>query len=110
MSDLRLRLDKWLWYTRLCKTRSQAAALCDTGLLRHNGQEVRKPAQLVKIGDVLTVPRGRVLMTVEVLGLGIRRGPYAEASTLYREPDPADRPPIADPAWDRLLADQDDFS
>ena len=84
MTDERLRLDKWLWHTRMCKTRAQAAALCNTGSLQLNGQPVHKPAQVVKIGDLVALLRGPSVVTVEVLGLGTRRGPFAEASALYR--------------------------
>ena len=100
MTDERLRLDKWLWHARMCKTRAQAAALCSTGSLQLNGQPVHKPAQVVKIGDIVIMPRGSALVTFEVLGLGIRRGPFAEASALYRV---LGDEPARQSAWEPLL-------
>ena len=41
---LSLRLDKWLWQARFCKTRSLAARLVADGKVRVNSQRVTKPA------------------------------------------------------------------
>jgi ribosome-associated heat shock protein Hsp15 len=38
-----LRLDKWLWYARFCKTRSLAAKLCSSGRIHLDGAIVQKP-------------------------------------------------------------------
>jgi ribosome-associated heat shock protein Hsp15 len=101
----RIRLDKWLWHARFCKTRSQASALCDTGLIRLNDRVVRKPAQPVKPGDRLDIPRGQFIMTVEIRALGSRRGPSCEAVTLYHEPNPNGRRMLAPADWQPLLDD-----
>ncbi|MFO1060830.1 MAG: RNA-binding S4 domain-containing protein [Dongiaceae bacterium] len=86
-----LRLDKWLWFARFCKSRSQASQLCAGGRLRLDGQLVRKAHQLVRPGAVLTFPLGPHIRVVRVLALGVRRGPPAEARALYEdlEPPPA---------------------
>ena len=105
MTEGRIRLDKWLWHARFCKTRGLAAKLCETGLLRLNHHPVTKPAQLVKPGDRIEVPRGRYFVTIEVLSPGTRRGPASEAASLYREPDPGQRRPIDAMAWDPLLVE-----
>ncbi len=84
-----LRLDKWLWYARLYKTRTLAAKRCDGGRIRVNGNVVDKPHYLIKEGDVLTfVWNGRVRV-LRIAGLGVRRGPASEAQTLYVEIDTA---------------------
>jgi len=49
-----VRIDKFLWCVRLCKTRSQAADLCARGRVRANEREV-KPAYTVVPGDALAV-------------------------------------------------------
>ena len=82
MSDS-LRIDKWLWYARFCKTRSIAQERAATGFIRLNGQRVEKPSATVRVGDVMTLPAGSVVISVRVLALGIRRGPAIEARTLY---------------------------
>ena len=93
-----LRLDKWLWYSRLCKTRTQATALCRSGSVRVNRTPVRKPNHALRPGDVLTFPLGRRIWVVRVVALGERRGPVPEAQALYEDLSPppvprAERPP-----------------
>jgi ribosome-associated heat shock protein Hsp15 len=83
-----LRLDKWLWFARLAKTRSLAAKLCSGGLVTVGGTAVAKAGHLVRRGDVVTVEQGRTVRRVTVLALGERRGPPAEARLLYAEPEP----------------------
>lgn len=82
MSDS-LRIDKWLWHARFCKTRSIAQSKAAAGLIRLNGQRVEKPSATVRVGDVMTLPAGAGVISIKVLALGIRRGPAAEARALY---------------------------
>ncbi len=90
-----LRLDKWLWYARFCKTRTQATALCRSGKVRVNRTPVHKPNHMLQPDDVLTFPRGRRIWVVRVIALGERRGPYREAQALYEDlsPPPAPKTP-----------------
>lgn len=88
MAKGRLRLDKWLWYARFLKTRSQAAKLAGSGSLRLGGAPVTKAAQVVKVGDVLTFPLGAYVRVIRVKALAARRGPAAEAQALYEDLDP----------------------
>ena len=37
----KLRLDKYLWAIRLFKTRTMAAAACDTGKVKFNGLQAK---------------------------------------------------------------------
>ena len=77
------RLDKWLWYSRLLKSRTSAAELVTDGRVRVNRVRVTKSSHAVRSGDVLTVGlRGRVIV-LKVLAPGRRRGPPAEARQLY---------------------------
>ena len=82
MTD-RIRIDKWLWHARFYKTRALAAAAAQSGRVRRNDARVEKAGLEVKIGDILTLPRGREVVVVRVLGCGVRRGPASEAQTLY---------------------------
>ena len=86
------RVDKWLWFARFCKTRGIATRLVESGAVRLNRVPIEKPAQIVKIGDVLTFPQGRAVRVIRVLGPGLRRGPPAEARTLYEDLDPVAPP------------------
>lgn len=77
------RLDKWLWFARMLKSRTLAAQLVADGKVRVNRSRVTKPSQTVRIGDVLTIAlRGRVQI-LKVAATGYRRGPPAEATRLY---------------------------
>lgn len=78
-----IRLDKWLWQARLFKSRTLASKICVGGKVRVGGEVVRKAHYVVRVGDVLTFPRGREIFVVRIEELGARRGPAAEAQTLY---------------------------
>lgn len=86
-----LRLDKWLWMVRFCKTRALAQKLAGKGRIRINGRVVDKPHALVRVGDVLTLPLPGGVKVLELLDLPLRRGPAPEARATYRE-IPEDRP------------------
>ena len=79
-----LRLDKFLWFARIVKTRSFAQAMAERGHLRIDGRPVDRAAAPVRIGNILTFAthRGDV-RTIRVETLPIRRGPPSEASTCY---------------------------
>lgn len=79
------RLDKWLWYARIVKSRSLAAKLIEGGCIRVNRQRVIKAATCVRSGDVLTATLHDRVRVIEIIALGSRRGPAIEAQTLYCE-------------------------
>lgn len=83
--DAGLRLDKWLWFARLAKSRSQAAHLCEARRLRIDGRVIDKPSATVRPGAVLAFTQGDAVRVVRVESLGDRRGPYPEARQLYTE-------------------------
>jgi ribosome-associated heat shock protein Hsp15 len=80
-----LRLDKFLWFARIVKTRALAQQLAEGGRLRLSGRAVDRAHVPVRVGDVLTFAvRGRVRI-LRVDALPTRRGPPAEARALYVE-------------------------
>ena len=85
MTEAGLRLDKWLWYARFCKSRSLASQLCRDGRIRVNRNVVDKPNHTVRPDDVLTFALGRHVRVIRVVALGVRRGPASEAQTLYED-------------------------
>ena len=56
MND-RSRIDNWLWHARFFRSRPLAQAAARSGLVRLNGIRVEKPAQGIRPGDVVTLPR-----------------------------------------------------
>ncbi|PFG64555.1 ribosome-associated heat shock protein Hsp15 [Thioclava sp. ES.031] len=89
----RIRIDKWLWQARFCKTRGLAQELVQGGKARVNGQRIDKPGRAIGPGDVLTLRLGKGqdarICVLRVLDCGTRRGPAVEAQALYAllEPD-----------------------
>ena len=78
-----IRIDKWLWQARFCKTRALAQTRAAAGHIRLNGRRVEKPGTSIRTGDIMTLAsRGRVVV-LRVLALGERRGPAVEAQALY---------------------------
>lgn len=94
----RQRLDKWLWFARVVKTRTLAAKLVSDGHVRVNAQKVDAPAKALSAGDVLTISLERQVRVLKVLAGGERRGPYEEARLLYEDLSP--EPPSKDEAAD----------
>ena len=83
------RIDVWLWRARFYKTRALSAAACEAGHIRleRQGQpvtRVEKAAQGVRPGDRLIFAVGSRVVTLQITGLGERRGPAPEAQSLYR--------------------------
>lgn len=77
------RLDKWLWFARVMKSRTSAAQLIEDGKVRVNRTRATKPSQTVRAGDVLTIALRGGVRILKVLAPGERRGPPAEARLLY---------------------------
>lgn len=109
MSGETLRLDKWLWFARLARTRSLAARLCAAGLVTVGRTAVQKPHHPVRIGDEISLAHGKVRRRLIVAALGERRGPAAEARTLYHEPDPPVKLSETAEPWTPLLAEELSF-
>jgi len=79
-----MRIDKWLWAARFFKTRAIAADAVDGGKVHLNGDRVKR-AKNVRVGDEIQVRQGPYEHRVVVRDLSERRGPAAEAATLYEE-------------------------
>ncbi|HEY8194086.1 MAG TPA: RNA-binding S4 domain-containing protein [Hyphomicrobium sp.] len=83
------RVDQWLWHARITKSRTLAQNLVGRGKVRLNRAKIDKASTLVKAGDVLTVVLGPTVRSLEILAIGVRRGPATEAQLLYRDLTPA---------------------
>ena len=91
------RLDKWLWYARICKSRTQATNLCKSGMVRLNRNLITNPNQRLRVDDVLTFILGQRIRIFRVVALGVRRGPFTEAKGLYEDLSPTIPSPVSEP-------------
>ncbi|OAV54705.1 RNA-binding protein [Rhizobium sp. WYCCWR10014] len=87
-SGSRQRIDKWLFFARMAKSRSLAQSHIQSGHVRINGERCNHPSQMVKPGDriELTLERRDVVLVMRLAGE--RRGPYEEARLLYDDQSP----------------------
>jgi ribosomal 50S subunit-recycling heat shock protein len=89
VTDDACRIDVWLWRARFFKTRTLAAHAVEEGRIRltRAGQDSRldKPSRTVRPGDAVVFALNGRLVAVRIEALGERRGPAAEARTLYSE-------------------------
>ena len=82
-----LRLDKFLWFARIVKTRALAQAMAEEGRLRLNGRVVDKAHAPVRPGDVLSFAHRGEVRVLKIEALPLRRGPASEARMMYSELD-----------------------
>ena len=81
----KIRLDKWLWFARVVKTRAIAQDLASSGHVRINGQRAESAAKAIRIGDVLTIALPSRVRVLKVLDVAERRGQAQVAQALYAE-------------------------
>ena len=99
-----MRIDKWLWFSRLSASRSEAQTLCESRRLRLDGRVIDRSCATVRPGSVLSFPRGDHAVAVRVEALAEQRGPSSEARTLYTPLLPAPMPHLArHPGFAELL-------
>lgn len=98
MDAARQRIDKWLFFARVVKSRSLAAKLAVAGRVRINRDKASQASDLVKPGDVLTITLDRRILVYKVVDAGKRRGPADEARTLYEDMSPPPAPKGEAPA------------
>jgi ribosome-associated heat shock protein Hsp15 len=80
-----LRLDKFLWFARIVKTRALAQTLAEQGRIRIGGRRVDRAHAPVRVGDVLSFAQRGAVRVLKVEALPARRGPPTEARALYSE-------------------------
>lgn len=60
------RLDKWLWASRIFKTRSIAADACKNGRVTKDGITI-KPSRTVKVGEIISVKKPPITYSFKIL-------------------------------------------
>lgn len=87
MKTDKLHLDKYLWAIRLFKTRSLAAAACNSGKVKYQ-DEAAKPGKNVHLGDIYDVRTEGRRWKIKVTGLLQNRLKYSEAVNFYADLTP----------------------
>lgn len=80
-----MRIDRFLWFVRLAKTRSAAQAIAEKGTLRIDGRRIERSAAPVRVGSVVAFPLYGKVRVVRIETLPGRRGPPAEALACYQD-------------------------
>ena len=78
-----MRLDKFLWFVRLTKTRNIAQDIAAGGHLRIDGRPTHRAHADVRVGQVLSFPLHGEVRVLRVEALPTRRGPAVEAQACY---------------------------
>lgn len=82
------RIDKWLFFARVTKSRALAAKLANAGHVKINDRTSSGADNPVSIGDVLSIHLDQRVHVYKVTTLGQRRGPASEARLLYEDLTP----------------------
>ena len=80
-----MRIDRFLFFIRLLKSRTLAQGLIETGHVRIDGRRVEKCSEEVRVGSVIALPLHDKVRILRVLTLPDRRGPSSEARLHYEE-------------------------
>ena len=83
-----IRLDLYLFYIRIFKSRNLATKFIISNRLRISGQVTQKPHKLISIGDVLSLPIQDYVKVLKVVDIPKRRGPFSEALNYYEDITP----------------------
>jgi ribosome-associated heat shock protein Hsp15 len=67
-----VRIDKWLWATRIFKTRTIAAEACKKGRVAIGGVTV-KPSRMIRTGEILQIRKPPITFSFKILALTERR-------------------------------------
>jgi ribosome-associated heat shock protein Hsp15 len=80
-----VRIDRFLFFIRLVKSRTLAQGVIDSGHVRLDGKRVEKSSEEVRIGSTIALPLHDRVRVLRVLSLPARRGPAPEARACYEE-------------------------
>lgn len=72
MAKEEVRIDKWMWATRIFKTRTIAVEACKKGRISILNTPV-KASRNIKLGDIIQVRKTPITYSFQVVGLTDRR-------------------------------------
>lgn len=87
-----MRIDKFLFFARLTRTRSAAQALVAAGHLRLDGKRIERDAHPIAPGQVLTLPHPTGVKALRILALPVRRGSPDEAALCVEDANVSHQP------------------
>ncbi|MDF7777911.1 S4 domain-containing protein [Sphingomonas sp. AOB5] len=80
-----MRIDRYLWFVRLAKSRNVAQDLAEGGRLRIDGRRIDRAHAPVRVGNIIAfVGADHHVRVIRVEALPARRGPPAEAQACYQ--------------------------
>ena len=83
-----MRIDRYLFFIRLVKSRTFAQSVIDEGHVRIDGKRIEKSSEEVRVGSVVALPLHGRVRVLKVLCLPERRGPVPEARACYEDLGP----------------------
>lgn len=82
-----MRIDRFLWFARLARSRTAAQDLVGDGRLRIDGRAIDRAHAAVRVGSILTYAQGARIRVIRIEALPARRGPAPEAQRCYQDLD-----------------------
>ena len=89
-----VRLDLYLFYIRLFKSRNLATKFISSNRIRVSGQVTQKPHKLVSIDNVLTLPINDKVKIIKITDIPYRRGSFLESVLYYEDLTPIEKKEI----------------
>ena len=83
-----IRLDLFLFYIRIFKSRNLASKFINSNRLRVSDMVTQKPHKLISISDVITFSVNNRIKVIEVTDIPVRRGSYVESLNYYKDISP----------------------
>ena len=86
-----IRLDLFLFYIRIFKSRNLASKFINSNRLRVSDMVTQKPHKLISISDVITFSINNMIKVIEVTDIPVRRGSYVESLNYYKDISPIEK-------------------
>lgn len=80
-----MRIDRFLFFVRLTKSRTLAQGIVEQGHVRIDGKRIAKPSEEIRAGSIVALPIHDRVRIIRVVALPSRRGPASEARLHYEE-------------------------
>ena len=85
-----IRLDLYLFYIRIFKSRNLASKFINSNRLRVSDKVTQKPHKLISISDILTFTIHDRIKVLAVIDIPMRRGSYVDSLNYYNDISPVE--------------------